>query len=262
MASRSHPVHTAFMVVGACLLTTPAFGSDKENEKIETPEVEDDRVDDVPLLGAPRADEQKPPPVMAPEEPEESVRTLEVGPSLGFVNRAVQSDTISYTPAATVGVHARAGLMGWLSARVLFFNSTQEISLYGSARHPPVNVLSLGAHLEPTWPIRRDLRLWVAVGVSWERLKADPWVAEDTTLIPKRTGTMLNYSAGLGSTWEAWPNRLGVTLSLSLGTLQKESGTLFESAQGFGADGHRVLVASLPTFSTESAAALAVEVIL
>jgi hypothetical protein len=226
-------------------------------------------------LPAPRADEQTPKPYFAPATRERRLELLDVGPDLGMALRPAEGDTITYSVGLTYGAHARVEILRWLGFRAIVHRSSHAVSaddgaLLSGTRvdHPKLDVLHLGARVEPTWVLYRGVRLWAGLGVGWDRIWADrPTLTGRQVQAADRTGVAVEYSATAGATLDIVPKWFAVSLSLGAALVASQSGGMFEPLQAVDEDISRpndplVYIAGLPEFEGAYSAVLGLGLLL
>jgi hypothetical protein len=208
----------------------------------------------------PRAQEQTPRPYLT-RAPEPIERRVLVGVDLGMVQRPVASDArVAYSPAPIYAAHARLELLDWFGYAILEFLDVRAIAALNSheveARSgpalsaPDISTIQLGARAEPTWTVTATVRLWVGLGVAWERMQMDAYDAPGPGRlhIPRRVGVAVEYSGGIGSIIDLIPNWLALELGLIMAWPEHQTGSLFETVQVFDAAGQRSSVGGMPLF--------------
>jgi len=154
-------------------------------------------------LADPRSDDQEPRPYRAPREPDRRLELFELGLLLGVAARPADSDAIHYSVGPSYGVQGRVEVLPWLGVRALVTNSIHSVSVDSaallertSADQPSLQVLEIGARVEPTLTLAPHLRGWLGVGMSWNRIWADAPSFEGRRVQGvNRTGVAVEYSA-------------------------------------------------------------------
>lgn len=227
-----------------------------------------------PLL-APETDDQLPRPYRAPHERDARLEMFELGLDLGVVARPADSDSIHYSVGPTYGVHGRVEVLPWLGVRALVSNSVHGVSVDGeallagaSADQPSLQVLEIGARVEPTLQLTPQARVWLGLGMAWNRIWADRarFEGRDVQGVD-RTGVAVEYSAALGGTFDVIPRWLTLGLAVSASRIGDQSGSMFDSIQGVDEDVSRpddplVRIAGLPDFRGAYDAVLSVGLLL
>jgi hypothetical protein len=248
--------------MSACcaFLAVPAFAEERAEPK---------------PLPSPESDEQLPRPYRAPPERDARAEMFDLGFDLGVASRPADSDSIHYSVGPTYGVHGRAEVLPWLGVRVLVSNSVHAVSVDGeallagtSADQPSLQVLELGARVEPTLRLSARARAWLGVGLAWNRIWADRarFEGRDVQGVD-RTGVAVEYSAALGGTFDVIPRWLTLGLALSAARIGDQSGRMFDDIQGVDEDVSRpndplVRIAGLPDFRGAYDAVLSVGLLL
>jgi len=216
----------------------------------------------------PRSDEQEPRPYLHTFRPLTKDQHIEVGPDAGVWFRTAKGDGVEYAPGFAWGVHARAELWQYLDFAAYFNRAQHSVDVpRGSlgladtdVEQPALDVLQIGARLEPTLRPIPPLRLWLGLGVAWGHITADaPTISgANAATYADRTGVYLEYAATLGATWDVIPSWLAISLSASGGLLTNQSGDLFHDHQVIGKDGTLARLAALPELESSYAALLGV----
>ena len=227
-----------------------------------------------PPPAPPRADEQNPRPYLKLPEPEKPSRQVELGAHVGMEYLPARGSALSYGPGFAWGGHARIEIAPWMGFRISFTQSSQPVSVPDGALglqsgtridQPDLSVLLLRARIEPTWVVSPRLRLWAGIGAGWGRVSAPALTTSGTQAdlnAAQRKGVMLEFSGGLGGSFDVIPNWLAASLMVSGGFLTNQTGEVFTSSQAFTADGHRTQLAGLPHFSSSLSALFGVSVLL
>jgi hypothetical protein len=248
-----------------------AASGDKEDEEkpsakksdADLPPEHDEEVPPAPPPPPPRVDEQLPRPYLERPKPIAGVRHIEIGPDAGIWSRPAKGDAASYSAAFAWGAHARIEILPVLGFAA-YFNAARHSVTVRDARidQPPIEVMQIGARLEPTWPVLPTLRLWAGVGVAWGRVKAPSPSVTDVQDVPDRTAVFLEYSGALGGTYDVLPHWLAISLSLSGGLVKNQSGDAFDESQVIDQTGFMSRLAGLPEFEGSYSALLGVGMIL
>jgi hypothetical protein len=213
----------------------------------------------------PRNDEQFPRPYLERPSPIRGVRHVELGPDFGLWSRPAKDERASYATALAWGAHARVEILPVLGFSAHFNAAKHEVTVADpDVDQPPLEVLQIGARLEPTWPVLPTLRLWLGVGVAWGRATApSPTVVglQDSS-IPDRSGVFLEWSGALGGTYDVIPNWLALSLSFSGGAMANQSGDLFDEGQAVNQNAQMVPFPGMPEIESSFAALLGVGMIL
>jgi hypothetical protein len=218
----------------------------------------------LPPPGAPRAEEQ-PGLFLEQPRPHRHVRHVEVGPDFGLWSRPAKNDSASYSAGFGWGAHARIEILPVLGFSAYANAAKHAVTMADSAiDQPAIDVLQIGARLEPTWRVIPTLRLWLGLGVAWGRAAAPaPTMdgVQDSSLTD-RSGVFLEYSAALGGTYDVIPNWLALSLSVSGGVMANQSGDLFNGTQAIKDDGFMSRLPGLPEMESSFSALLGVGMIL
>ncbi len=211
----------------------------------------------------PREDEQLPRPYLERPKPIAGVRHIEIGPDAGIWSRPAKGDAAKYSPAFAWGAHARIEILPVLGFSAYFNAAHHSVTVSdASVDQPPIEVMQIGARLEPTWPVLPTLRLWAGIGAAWGRVTAPSPTVMGIQDVPDRTGVFLEYSGALGATYDALPHWLAISLSLSGGLVANQSGDAFDEAQVIDQNGQMSRLAGLPELKGSYSALLGVGMIL
>lgn len=243
---------------------------DDDSDKPETtaksataPEVTADEKP-LPPPPAPRADEQSGTYLEQPK-PYRNVRHVEVGPDLGIWSRPAKNDSASYSAGFGWGAHARIEILPVLGFSAYANDAKHSVKMADPAiDQPALDVLQIGARVEPTWRVLPTLRLWLGLGIAWGSVGAPaPTMdgVQDASLTD-RSGVFLEYSAALGGTYDVIPNWLALSLSLSGGIMANQSGDLFDDTQAITNNGLMSRLPGLPEMESSFSALLGVGMIL
>ncbi len=239
-----------------------------------------------PVAAAHAADEPEPEPV--PESPpiEREERKVLLGPDIGYTLLLPRGDApVSFEAGFTWGGHARVEVLDWLGVRLSARNSRHAVDLAPGAlrtpdagvldgvalEHPPLDIWTLGARLEPTWVATPRLRLWGGLGVGWARIETGEVEArlsecsEQCDLhTEQRRGSASELDVALGSTYDVIPRWVAASLEVSgAGFVGPQVGSLFredEPMQAF-VDGSMLHVAALPELGSAWALRLSVDLV-
>ena len=230
----------------------------------------DDETPPEPPLPPPRSDEQEPRPVFHANEPDKPRRLVLVGPDLGLTLRNADGSGASYSPGLSWGAHVRAELLPFLGFRAWFTQTQHSVDVSGAdlglpghdVDQDPLTIAIIGARLEPTWTVTPRLRLWLGLGVGWNRVNAPIATITPEVVVAKRKGVFLEWSAALGGSYEVVKDWLAVSLMLSGGFTSNQSGNVFDSVQGIDQTGSKVTVGGYPEIESTASALLGVDVIL
>ena len=206
----------------------------------------------------PHALEQTPRPYVT-RAPRPIERRVLVGVDLGMVARPVASDArVAYAPAPIYAAHARLELLDWFGYAILEFLDVRAIAAVNSHdvetrsgaefSAPDISTIQLGARAEPTWTVTPTVRLWLGLGVAWERMQMDAFDLPERVHVPHRAGVAVEYSGGVGSVIDLIPNWLALELGLIIAWPEHQTGSLFETVQVFDAEGRRSSIEGMPLF--------------
>lgn len=226
-------------------------------------------------LPSPETDDQVPRPYRAPREREPRLELFELGLDLGVAARPADSDSIHYDAGPTYGVHGRVEVLSWLGVRAMVSNSVHAVTVDGaallagaSAEQPGLQVLELGARLEPTLRLTPQARVWLGLGMAWNRIWADraTFSGRDVQGVD-RTGVAVEYAAALGGTYDVLPRWLALSFAVSAAHVGDQSGGMFDERQGIDEDVSRpndplVRIGALPDFRAAYDAVLSVGILL
>lgn len=152
---------------------------------------------------------------------------------------AINPDGIGYDPALQLGFQARGYVYPWLSFALYHLRASHSINLpagaagldYQSIDMGTVFTYSLGARLEPTYPVTDSFRAWLSVGVGWGRMSLDKVTVNEAArsyTIRERTGVFVEVPVGIGAAYEVIPNWLTVQAEADVAHLSKQSGKLYD----------------------------------
>jgi hypothetical protein len=132
-----------------------------------------------------------------------------------------------------------------------------------SVDQPALEVLQIGARLEPTYVLLPTLRLWAGLGVAWGRATANEPDTHGALQDPdERAGVFVEWSGALGATWDVIPTWLALTAEVSGGALSNQSGSMFENRQEIDSGGKLSEIGALPEFKSSVSALIGVGMIL
>jgi len=226
----------------------------------------------LPPPAPPHSDEQTPRPYFVDASPVGRQRHAEIGPDFGIWSRPAKGDSVSYAPAVAWGVHVRAELWKYLGVTTYFSRARHPVDVPRgglgladtSIDQEPLDVLQLGARLQPTIMPMSTLRLWLGIGAAWGHVSAE----EPTTTGPNsveyadRTGAYLEYSLAVGATWDVVPEWMAISLMASGGVLSNQSGDVFTDHQAISPSGTTTTIGALPEFESSLTAQLGIGMIL
>jgi hypothetical protein len=226
----------------------------------------------LPPPGAPAIDEQSPHPYLAVPRSGENERHLDVGPDAGIWARPAESDAgVTYSPGFAWGAHLRVELASFLGFRAYYNKSSHSVNVpYGGlglsgteTDQPALDVMQLGARLEPTWVVVPTLRLWAGAGAGWGRASASQPQTSGANSVryDDRAGVFVEWSGALGAIWDPLPGRLATTLTLAGGLFSNQTGELFQDEQVING-GVVARIDGLPRFAASYSALLGVGVVL
>lgn len=226
-------------------------------------------------LPSPEANDQVPRPYRAPRARAPRLELFELGLDLGVAARPADSDSIHYAAGPMYGVHGRVEVLPWLGVRALISNSVHAVEVDdaallagASAEQPSLQVLEIGARVEPTLRLTPRARVWLGVGMAWNRIWADRATFSGRNVQGvDRTGVAVKYAAALGGTYDVLPRWLALSLAVSASHIGGQSGGMFDERQGIDEDVSRpndplVRIGALPDFRAAYDAVLSVGLLL
>lgn len=166
------------------------------------------------------------------------------GGFLGWVSRPSQSDSIKYRPGIAWGGYVRAELVSWLGLRLFYREERVPVQVESGAfdfgddtyeddfEQPDLEILNLGARLEPTLVVHPRLRVRGIVGWSWLWFQAPFPKSEDFEL--KRTfrsAVQMDISVGAGLSFDIIKNWIDISLDSAYSVPAGRTGTAYEPAQ-------------------------------
>src|SRR5262249_1942158 len=127
-----------------------------------------------------------------------------------------------------------------------------QSSSFGNTQfeQPNLRLRSLGARLEPTWVVAPRLRLFGIVGISWLRFVAEAPTSTgefNDLRTAERSGVELDYSFGVGASFELIPDWLNVGASVTYGVAADRTGSAHQEVQAFE-NGKLYHMGGLPKF--------------
>jgi hypothetical protein len=184
---------------------------------------------------------------------------VDVGVDVGLVRRPATGEDASYATATSWGGHLRVNLAAWLGLRVLVQTMSHPVTLRDGALdvqgaridQPGLETLSMQAWLEPTWSPVHHVRLWAGPWMGWGRVTAPEPDLEGALSVrsAERHGVILEAGVGVGTTYEIVPSWVALNTVLGAGLMVDQTGSMFQDAQGFDEEGHRLSVGKLPEFA-------------
>ncbi len=177
---------------------------------------------------------------------------------------------MKYSPGFVYGAHARIEVFRFLGFRAYANQSHHSVDVPDgelventSVDQPALQVLQIGARVEPTVLLLPTLRLWAGLGVAWGRATApEPSTSGALQDPAERTGVFVEWSGALGATWDVIPAWMAITASVSGGAMSNQSGSMFEKRQAIDANGLFSEIGALPEFKSSFAALVGVGIIL
>lgn len=178
------------------------------------------------------------------EQQAEPHRWASAGGFVGWVHRRGQSDSISYQPGIAWGGYLRPEITPWLGLRLFYREERIPVQVekgafdYGDDAYdddfeqPDMEMLNLGARLEPTWVVHPRVRLRGAVGWSWLWYRV-PFPKSDDFELKKtfRSAVQMDFSFGAGMSFDIVKNWIDISLDSSYGVPAGRTGTAYEDAQ-------------------------------
>lgn len=171
-------------------------------------------------------------------------RWASAGGFIGRVHRTSQSDSISYRPGIAWGGYLRPELTPWLGLRLFYREERIPVQVdkgafdYGDDTYDDdfeqqdMEMLNLGARLEPTWVVHPRLRLRGVAGWSWLWFRVPFPRSEDFEL--KRTfrsAVQMDFSFGAGLSFDIVENWIDISLDTSYSVPGGRTGTAYKNAQ-------------------------------
>jgi hypothetical protein len=218
----------------------------------------------LPPPPAPRAEEQ-PGLFLEQPRPPSKVRHVEVGPDFGLWSRPAENDSASYSAGFGWGAHARIEILPVLGFSAYANDAKHSVTMADPAiDQPAIDILQIGARIEPTWRVMPTLRLWLGLGIAWARAEAPAPTMDgfQDSSLTDRTGVFLEYSCALGGTYDVIPNWLALSLSVSGGLMANQSGDMFDETQAITNTGGMSRLPGLPEMESSFSALLGVGMIL
>ena len=182
----------------------------------------------------------------------------------GIAHRSTRAsdnpDGIAYGAGFEVTVEARGYAWSWLSGSLYHRRGYHHLNLpYGAAsidyqRFETSTLLaySLGARLEPTWPVTDSLRLWLAMGLGWGRLNVGRIVVHETKhnyRLRERSGVFVEIPLSLGVSYTIIPRWLALQAETGISPLIMQTGALYGSSPYTDNEGTLKYVGPFPTQS-------------
>ncbi|PIE06250.1 MAG: hypothetical protein CSA75_00500, partial [Sorangium cellulosum] len=192
----------------------------------------------------------------AGKEPQAEV-TLLSGLGVRNVDSARNPDGIGYGPALQWGVQARAFVKPWLNFAIYYLRASHTLALPPSAAGindtdssiGDVLTYSLGARLEPSFPVTSNFRTWLSIGVGWGRLNLEKVLVterERSYHVRDRSGVFVEVPIGLGASYQVLPNWLAIQIEADVAHLSKQSGNLYDPTPYVDSNGNRGFVGPMP----------------
>src|SRR4029078_10920365 len=101
------------------------------------------------------------------------------GPDVGIWSRPARGSGVKYSPGFVYGADARVEIFQFLGFRAYANQSRHAVDVgegelveNTTVDQPALEVLQIGARLEPTYLLLPTLRLWAGLGVAWGRATA------------------------------------------------------------------------------------------
>jgi hypothetical protein len=171
-------------------------------------------------------------------------RWASAGGFIGWVHRANQSDSISYRPGIAWGGYLRPELTPWLGLRLFYREERIPVRVekgafdYGDDSYtddfeqPDMEMLNLGARLEPTWAVHPRLRVRGVAGWSWLWFRVPFPKSEDFALEKTfRSAVQMDFSFGAGLSFDIVENWIDISLDSSYSVPGGRTGTAYKAAQ-------------------------------
>ena len=186
---------------------------------------------------------------------------------------SINPDGIGYDPAFQLGFQGRGYVWPWLNFAVYHKRASHKLNLphgaagmdYNSIDMGTVLTYSLGARLEPTYPVTDSFRTWLSIGVGWGRMSLEKvTVHEDTRsyTVRERAGVFVEVPIGIGASYEVIPRWLRVQAEANVAHLSKQSGKLFDTTPYVDDQGSLGTVDPMPTQTISTSMVLGVSLIL
>lgn len=171
-------------------------------------------------------------------------RWASIGGFVGWVHRSSGSDEIRYQPGIAWGGYLRPELVSWMGLR-LFYREERipaEVEMgafdYGDDSYEDefeqqdLEILNLGARLEPTLVLHPRVRLRGIVGWSWLWFRA-PYPRSDEFELEHtfRQAVQMDFSFGLGASLDIIENWVDISLDSTYSLPAGRTGSAYEPAQ-------------------------------
>lgn len=192
------------------------------------------------------------------EDVEPGQRWAGVGGFVGWVHRPSKDSALNYRPGVAYGGYIRPEVTSWLGLRLFYREERLPVSVQPGAfdteddsfdfdfSQPDIEVINLGARLEPTWVVHPRFRLRAIAGWSWLRMSAGVPTADGFQM--KRTfrsAVQTEVSLGVGLSVDIIQDWLDVGVDVARSFPSSQTGDAYERQQVI-VDGEILHIAPLP----------------
>ncbi len=185
-------------------------------------------------------------------------RWASLGGFVGWVHRSSGSDAIKYRPGIAWGGYLRPELVSWMGLRLFYREERIPAEVEAGAfdygddsyedefEQPDLQLLNLGARLEPTLVLHPRVRLRGIAGWSWLWFRA-PYPRSDDFELKRtfRQAVQMDFSFGLGASLDIIQNWIDVSIDSTYSLPAGRTGSAYEPAQ-IVRDGSIRYIAPLP----------------
>jgi hypothetical protein len=171
-------------------------------------------------------------------------RWASAGAFIGWVSHNSASDAIKYRPGMAWGGYLRPEFFSWLGLRLFYREERIPVQVergaydYGDDTYdddfeqPNIELLNLGARLEPTLVLHPRFRVRGIAGWSWSWFRA-PFPKSDDFELEKtfRSAVQMDVSFGAGLSLDIVENWIDISLDSAYSIPAGQTGSAYEPAQ-------------------------------
>jgi hypothetical protein len=171
-------------------------------------------------------------------------RWMSVGGFVGWVHRPSQTSAIRYRPGIAWGGYVRPEIASWMGLRLFYREERLPVEVergafdYGDDTYDDdfeqrdLEVLNLGARLEPTLVLHPRARLRGIFGWSWLWFQA-PYPRSDTFELKRtyRSAVQMDFSFGAGFSLDIIKNWVDLSLDAAYSVPAGQTGSAYDPAQ-------------------------------
>lgn len=190
---------------------------------------------------------------------------LELGAGAGIAERTSKQRNVSYAPGLVWSGHATVVVLPYLGFRISGGMEYHAVHLDPGAlgvagdneTTPTIRGPHVVAQLQPMIRLMPSWEAFALAGIAWQRFTASTISVGEPSplLVSSRSGVVVELPFGIGTRYAFIPERMALSLLLSMSTPISDSGDLFNSRAGTSQSlrqdtGELVRVAALPSFGT------------